>query len=173
MIRGRLVTIDTGWQTVSAVQDLIEATLSSTQAGYVIGWKIMQSSVETITDIKKNQVQLKRASGSFTSGSGGSAVSGTSPTGSTAGVASISSGQSAHGLSNVERNNTTQAVVGSGAMLAIDADAFNESSGVLDITYIPEEWRPLGPSETVILSLDEAPTSCTMRAIIKLLITHG
>jgi hypothetical protein len=168
-----MIEIDTGWQTVAAIQDLLEITLGSTQAGYVTGWKIMQSSIETITDIKKHRVQLKRASSTFTSGSGGSAVSGTAPVDATGGIASISSGQSAHGLSNVERNNTTQAVVSTGVMLAVDADAINESAGVLDVSYIPEEWRPFGPSETIILSLDEAPASCTMRALVKLLLTHG
>lgn len=170
---GRLVEIDTGWQTVSAVQDLLEITLGSTQAGYVVGWKVMQSSVETITDIKKHQIQLKRASSTFTSGSGGSSVSSTAPNGTTAGIRSISSGQAAHGLSSVERNNTTQAVINTGTLLAVDADAFNESSGVLDVRYTPEEYRPFGPSETIILSIEEAPSSCTMRAVVTLLLTHG
>ena len=173
MIRGRIVLIDTGWQTVAAVQDLLEITLGSGQSGYVIGWKVLQSSIETITDIKKHQIELKKAYSTFTSGSGGSSVSGTSPTGSTAGIGSISTGQAAHGLSNVERNNTTQAVVNTGVILAVDADVLNESSGALVVDYIPEAWRPFGPSETILLSLTEAPSSCTMRAIVTLLISHG
>jgi len=171
---GRLISVDTGWQTVAAVQDLLEVKLGSGQAGFVTGFKVMQSSVETTTAIPKYQIQLKRATGSFTSGSGGTDISGsTAPLGSTGGVQSASTSQAAHGLATVERNNTTQAVVGSGTLTSWDADALNESSGVLDIAYIPEEWKPIGPSEAVILGLEEVPTSCTMRAIVKIILTHG
>lgn len=163
-MQGRLVYCDTDWQTVSAVQDLLEIKLGTAQAGFVTGWKIMQSSLEGTSSVVKDKISLKRATGSFTSGSGG-------------GSATIILGSSidpAHGLATVERNNTTQAVVGTGTLNVIDADAFNESSGVLDVQYIPEEWKPIGPSEAAILSLDEAPSaSGTFRAFMRILLTHG
>lgn len=171
---GRLVEIDTGWQTVSAVQDLLEVLLGSGQAGYCVGWKIMQSSIETITNIAKYQIELLKATSTFTSGSGGTDISAAlSPIAATGGVASVSTSQAAHGLAGVERNNTTVAVVNTGTLKAVDADSFNEASGVLDVSYTPEEWRPFGPSEAVILRLAETPASCTMRALLRLLITHG
>lgn len=161
---GRLIYCDTDWQTVAAVQDLLEIKLGSTQAGFVTGWKIMQSSLEGTSSVYKDKISLKRATGSYTSGSGGGA-----PT-----IVKGMSNDPAHGLALVERNNTTQALVGSGTLDVIDADAFNESSGVLDMTYIPEEWKPIGPSEAVILALDEAPSaSGTFRAVLRIMITHG
>lgn len=158
---GRIVHIDTGYQTVSAVQDLIEAKLGSGQAGYVIGWKIFQSSIETTTSLPKYKVALKRAAGAFTSGSGGGSATATKG----------QSGDAAHGLATTERNNTTQA--SGGTIEEVDGDILNEASGAIDVKYIPEEWRPIGPSEAAILSIDEAPASQTMRAILTLLITHG
>jgi len=173
---GRLIEIDTGWQTVAAVHDLLEVLLGSGQAGYVTGWKIMQSSIETITNIAKYQVELLKATSTYTTGSGGTDLSAAlSPIAATGGVASVSTSQAAHGFAAnfPKRNNTTIAVVNTGTLKAVDADSFNEASGVLDVSYTPEEWRPFGPSEAVILRLAEAPASCTMRALLRLLITHG
>lgn len=161
---GRIVICDTGWQTVAAVQDLLEIKLGTAQAGYVLQAKVMQSSIEGVTAIAKDKVSVKRATGSFTSGSGGG----------TATIVKGQSGDASHGLATTERNNTTQAVVGTGTLDELDPDVINESGGVLELTYIPELAPPIGPSEAVLLSLEEAPSaSCTMRAVLKLLITHG
>lgn len=161
---GRIVIVDTGWQTVSAAQDLLEVLLGSGQAGFLLRAKIQQSSEEASTEAEELQVAIKRASGSYTSGSGGS----------TATVVKGQTGQAADGLAGKERNNTTQAVVGTGALDVLEAGAFNVLAGEWEFCATPELAFPIGPSEAVILSCDEAPAdSITMRATIQLLMTHG
>ena len=160
---GRMIKIDTDWQTVAAVQDLLEVKLGTAQAGYLVDYKVMQKSVESTSSIPKHATTLKRATGSFTSGSGGGAAT----------VVKGQSGDPAHGLATTERNNTTQAVIGTGTLDDIDPDVFNESAGALERSLIPEAWFPIGPSEAVILCLDEAPASQSLRAIMTLFITHG
>lgn len=172
---GRFIEIDTGWQTVAAIQDLIEVKLGTGQAGWVVGWKVMQSSIETITNIAKYQVELIKATGSYTASNGTDISALTSPLGATAGSAAIQTSQAAHGFAAnfPKRNGATVAVIGTGTIMAVDADAFNEPSGVLDVSYAPEEWRPFGPSEAAILRLAEAPASSTIRALLRILMTHG
>lgn len=161
---GRIIVFDTGYQTVSAAQDLLELKLASTQAGFVRRAKIMQSSDETSSDLELLQVAVKRASGSYTSGSGGGSAT----------VVKKQSGAAAHGLSGIERNNTTQAVIGTGALDTIEPGVFNVLAAEWEWCPIPELALPLEPSEAVILSLDEAPTDAlTLRAIIELEISHG
>jgi hypothetical protein len=162
---GRLVIIDTGYQTVgTAVQDLLEVKLAATQAGFLLRAKVMQSSEESSTEAEQLQVNLKRATGSFTSGSGGGSAT----------VVKGQSGDPAHGLSTTERNNTTQAVIGTGTLDVMEPGAFNVLAGEWEFTPTPELMFPIGPSEAVILSLDEATADAiTMRAIITLLLTHG
>lgn len=163
MLPGRVVRITTGWQTVAALSDLLEVKMGSAQAGFVIGWKIVQSSLEGITSIPKYKIGCKRLTGSFTSGSGGG----------TATVVKNQSGDASHGLATIERNNTTQAVVGSGTLEDFDPDVLNESAGAIEAAYLPECMPALGPSEAFVLSFEEAPTSGTFCATLTLLITHG
>jgi hypothetical protein len=161
---GRLVIIDTGYQTVSAVQDLLEVKLGTAQAGFFLRARIMQSSEEASTEAEELQVNLKRATGSFTTGSGGG----------TATVVKGQSGDPAHGLATIKRNDITQAVVGTGTLDVIEPGVFNVLAGEWESPATPEMMYPLGPSEAIILSLDEAPADAiTMRALINLLITHG
>ncbi len=161
---GRLVIIDTGYQTVSAVQDLLEVKLGSSQAGFVLRAKIMQSSDESATEAEEIQVNVKRATGSYTAGSGGS----------TATVVKGMSGNASDGLATKNRNNTTQAVAGSGTLEVLEPGVFNVLAGEWEFAGTPELNFPIGPSEAVILGLDEAPTDAlTLRATINLLITHG
>lgn len=161
---GRIITLDTGWQTVSAVQDLLEIKLGTAQAGYLHSCRVMQSSEETTTEAEELKISVKRATGTFTSGSGGS----------TATVVKGQTGDTAHGLATIERNNTTQAVVGTGTLEEIDCGSFAVLSGEWERTYTPELRKPFGPSEAVILSLEETPADAiTMRAFIDIEITHG
>lgn len=161
---GRIVICDTDYQTVSAVQDLLEIKLGTAQAGFLLHAKIMQSSEEASTEAEELKVAIKRATGSFTSGSGG-------------GSATIIKGQSgdpSHGLATTERNNTTQAVVNTGTLDYLEPGVFNVLAGEWEFTPTVELSFPFGPSECVLLSLEEAPADAiTMRAILTLLITHG
>lgn len=162
---GRLITVDTQFQDVSALQDLLEVKLGTVQAGYVIRAKIIQKNKEAAADAQVIAVNLKRASGSFTSGSGGG-----SP------LVILNSNSLAHGFAVAERNNTTQAVVNTGVLDVVEPGAFNVLSGEWEFCPPPElmEKGKIGPSESAILSVDEAPTgTISMRAILDILITHG
>lgn len=162
---GRVITLDTGWQTVSTVQDLLEILLGSGQAGYVLRAKIMQSSEEAATEAEELQVNLKKATGSYTSGSGGGSA-----------TVVLCSSSLAHGLAGTERNNTTQATAGTGTLETMEPGVFNVLAGEWEVAYTPElmEKGKVGPSQAIILSLDEAPADAiTMRAIVDLLLTHG
>jgi hypothetical protein len=162
---GRMIAFDTGYQSVSAVQDLLELQLGTAQAAKLHRVKVMQSSLESPAVVEELQVNIKRATGSFTSGSGGG----------TATV--VKYGQSvmqAHGLAATERNNTTQAVVGAGALETLEPGVFNTLAGEWEFTPTPELQPVLGPSEAVILSLDEAPAAArTLRAVVWLEILAG
>ena len=161
---GRRVIFSTGWQTVSAAQDLLELKLASTQAGYFLSAKIMQSSDEGSSEAEEIQVAVKRATGSFTSGSGGG----------TATAVKNQSGDASHGLSTIERNNTTQASAGTGALETLVPGVFNVLAGEWEYTPTVELMHPVGPSEALVLSLDEAPADAlTLNAIAVLMITHG
>jgi hypothetical protein len=161
---GRIVTVDTGYQTVSAAQDLLEVLLASSQAGFVLRAKVMQSSDEASSEAEALQVNLKRASGSYTSGSGGGSAT----------VVKGQTGDAAHGLAAAERNNTTQASAGTGALEVAEPGSFNVLAGEWEAPFSPEEMLAVGPGEAVVLSLDEAPADAlTLRAVVKLLITHG
>ena len=163
---GRTVDIDTGYQTVSAVQDLLEVKAGTAQTFLVHSLLVFQSSDEASAEAELLKVSLKRATGSFTSGSGG-------------GTATVEEGGSidpAHGLATVERNNTTQAVVGTGTLVEVPrgCGAFNVVAGEWERTFTPELRVPFGPSEAAILSLEEAPADAlTLRAVMVIELVAG
>lgn len=161
---GRIVILDTGYQTVSAVQDLLEIKTGTGQTAVIHRAKVIQKSDEAAADAENLEVNLKRATGSFTSGSGGGSAT----------VVKGSSGDPSHGLATTERNNTTQAVVGSGTLETLEPGVFNVLSGEWEFAGTPELRYPLAPSEAFVLSIDEAPADpLTLRAIINLEIVAG
>jgi hypothetical protein len=162
-MNGRIVILDTGYQTVSVVQDLLEAKLGTGQAGYILRAKIMQSSDEAAAEAEELKVTIKKATCSFTGGSGGGTATIVTP-----------SNSLAHGLATLERNNTTQAVINTGTLEELEPGVFNVLAGEWEFTPTPEMTYPIGPSEAAILSIEETPTDAlTLRAILVLLITHG
>ncbi len=162
-MNGRIIILDTGYQSVSVVQDLLEIKLGTGQAGFLLRAKIMQSSEEAATEAEEIQVNVKKATSTFTSGSGGGTATVVTPSNSVA-----------HGLATIERNNTTQAVVNTGTLDILEPGVLNVLAGEWEFTPTPEMTYPIGPSEAVILSVDEAPADAiTMRGILVLLITHG
>jgi hypothetical protein len=169
-MQGRVVILDTGWQTLtttgtgSGVYDLLEAKLGSSQAGFLIRAKIMQSSEEASTEAEELKVAVKRGSGSYTSASDGSAAT----------VTKGQTGDPSSGLAVSTRTNKTQAIAGSGALETIEAGTWNVLAGEWEFTPTPELMFPIGPSQGVILSIDEGPADgMVARAILELLITHG
>lgn len=164
---GRIVELDTGYQTVSVVQDFAEIKAAATQAFLVHSVVVMQSSEEDVSPINEVlKIDSKRAGGSFTSGSGGGTLT----------VFKNNSGDAAHGLSAVESNNTTQAVVGTGTLenIPLMCGSFNVNAGEWERTPPPEIRPMIGPSEAFILALSEAPADAiTMRAVIIIEILVG
>jgi hypothetical protein len=90
-------------------------------------------------------VQLKRASGSFTSGSGG-----TTPT-----PAPHSFGDAATGAT-LEASNTTIAAVGTGALTVLRSETFNVQAGWY-YTPTPEERIVLSPGQALVVSIPVGP----------------
>lgn len=162
---GRIVYIDTGYQTVSAAQDLLEVLLASSQAGFVHSVKVFQTSDEASSEAEITQITCKRASGAYTSGSGGTSAT----------VVQGQTGDAAHGLSGIERNNTTQAAAGSGALVDIGVmcGALNVLAGEWECTPTPELRPAIGPSQAFIVSMDAPTDGLTLRAVVTLEITHG
>lgn len=152
---GRIIIFDTGYQTVTAVQDLLEVKMASTQAGLLHRAKIMQSSEEAASEAEELQVNIKRGSSTYVSGSGGG----------TATEVKASTGSGAAGVTSKLRNNTVQA--SGGTIETLEPGAFNVLAGEWEFTPTPELRFPLAPSEGIILALDEAPADAiTMRAIL-------
>jgi len=161
---GRLIHFDTGYQTVSAAQDLLELKADTDQAFVVHSLVIMQSSDEASSEAEELKVGVKRAAGSFTSGSGGGSAT----------VVQQNPADAAHSLATIERNNTTQAVVGTGTLEELPGGVFNVLAGEWERTYTPELRPPFGPSQALILSLDEAPADAlTLRAVATIEIIVG
>lgn len=126
----------------------------------------MQSSDEASTEAELLQIDCKRTTGAFTTGSGGG----------TATVFKGSGGDTAHNLSTIKRNNTTQAVAGAGTIENIPAlsGVFNVLAGEWERTPTPEIRPILGVSEGLIVSLSEAPADqLTLRAVAAIEITGG
>ena len=163
---GRIIHLDTGYQTVSAVQDLAEIKAGTGQAFVVHSLKVMQSSDEASSEAEQLKISVKRATGSFTSGSGGGSLT----------VVLHNKADAAHGLATVERNNTTQAVVATGTLEELGGlcGVFNVLAGEWECTPTPELRPPFGPSECLLLSLEEAPADAlTLRAVAIIEIVAG
>lgn len=160
---GRIAIFDTGYQTVSVVQDLLEVLLTSGQCAVLHSAKVMQSSDEGASEAELLQINVKKGIGN-TSGSGGG----------TATEVKLATGQAAAGVTGKERNNTTQAVAGGGSLETVWPGSFNVLAGEWEFTPTPEIRPVFGPSEACILSLDEAPADAlTLRAVMYLEIIVG
>lgn len=114
MSGGRIYAVTTGFQAVAAIQDLFEIKCPANTVLRLLTLHLGQSSDAGDTEAEQLQVLLKWGTGTFTSGSGGAAVT---P------VQIQREITKASGMT-VERNNTTQAVAGTGAVTTFWADAF-------------------------------------------------
>jgi hypothetical protein len=94
-------------------------------------------------------VQIKRATGSYTSGSGGSSVTPTKNTNDPAAAATA------------DVMNTTQALVGSGTLTTLRAEPFNVQAGY---QYLPppEQRKTFLPSEACIVSVSAPADAVTI-----------
>lgn len=153
-MNGRLYTVRTGFQTVSAAQDLIELLAGTTTPFLLHYLGISQSSDAGDAEAELLQVALKRGSGSYTSGSGGGALT----------VVKHLLGDAADAFAGEERNNTTQATAGTGALGTLFEEAMNVQAG----------WQFLPPpsfnnffniSQALILSLSAPADALTLQAM--------
>ena len=143
---GRIYYIPTGFQSVSAAQDLLEITVPADMVMVLHGVLISQSSD---TDMEFLELSLKRGV-NITSGSGGG-----TPT-----IHKKNSGDVSSSLT-VERNNTTQAVSGSGELTTFWETAMPVLGG--DQSVLPPEIRPIfSPSQNLIISLSAPADALTL-----------
>lgn len=163
---GRIVHVDTGYQTVSAVQDFLEIKADTDQTFVLHSLMIMQSSDETSAEAELLKISTKRLTGSFTSGSGGGSAT----------IVLNNKADAAHSLATIERNNTTQAGIGTGTLEELGGlcGVFNVLAGEWERTLIPELRPVFGPSEALIFSLEETPADAlTLRAVAIIEIIAG
>lgn len=125
--------------------DFFEITAAAGKPIALLGLDIGQAT--ELGDAAEEQIRwfIKRASGSYTSGSGGS-----TPT-----PAPINPNDASVGFS-VESLNTTQLVVGSGALTTLHASTFNVRVG-LQMFWTPETAPIAGGSQALVVGLAAAP----------------
>ena len=157
---GRFYTIETGFQTVSAAQDLLEIQLPSSVVAILHSIAIDQSSDVSSADAKKQQILLKRGIGA-TSGSGGGSAT----------ISKHQTGDASSGLT-AERNNTSQAVAGGGSLATVGSFVWDVLAG-LEHTPIPELRMAFSPSEYIVLATDAPADAVTANARIVLELLGG
>ena len=130
---------------VSAAQDFFELLAPSTGALILHSVRLGQSSDEGDAAAEMLDVSIVRGEGSVTSGSGGSAGT----------EVPLQSGLAAAEAA-VELNNTTNMLVGSGALILLLNDSFNVQVGWL-YQPTPEERITVSPSDRLTIELVGAP----------------
>ncbi len=142
---GRIYTVDIVSTASAAAIDWAELKSGTTMAIALVGIDLGQST--ELGDAAEEQIQwfVKRASGSYTSGSGGS-----TPT------PSKQTSTDAAATFTAETVNTTQAAVGTGAYTTLHSSTFNLRSGLL---WFPPPRIALtaGISEALVFGLAAAP----------------
>jgi hypothetical protein len=135
---------------VSAAIDLLEILAAAGKPFRLVSVKVSQSSDYGDAQAEGLSISIKRATGSYTSGSGGSTVT----------PAKQSTNDPAAGPT-AETFNASQAAAGSGALTTIDSDAFNVQAGYLYLP--PENDQPLFlPTEACVISMTVPNDSITV-----------
>ncbi len=139
---------------VTAAQDVVELLAPSDCV--IVVHSIVIAQYTDVGDAAEEllSVLFKRASGSYTSGSGGSTPS-KNP---------LQFGFAAAGAT-LEMNNTSQASAGSGALTTIGADAWNVRSPYI-YTPTPETQIVISPAQAFVLSITAPADSLTTNATI-------
>ena len=147
---GRLYTVSFSAVAVSAAVDLFEALAASAKPFILHELTVAQSSDYGDAAAEGLSILLKKATGSYTSGSGGS----------TATPRPHSTNDAAAGPT-VETNNTTQASAGSGALLTMRAEAFNVQAGYQYLPT-PEQRMVFLPTEACVVSITAPADAVTL-----------
>ena len=151
---GRLYTASFSATSVSAAVDVFEVLASSAKPFILHEVIIAQSSDYGDAAAEGLSVLLKKATGSYTSGSGGS----------TATPRPHSTNDAAAGPT-VETNNTTQASAGSGSLLTMRCDAFNVQAG-WQYLPTPEQRMLFLPAEACVVSITAPADAVTLSGSI-------
>lgn len=147
---GRLYSVPFSAVSVSAAQDVFEVLAASGKPFILHRILLAQSSDYGDAQAEGLSVLIKRATGSYTSGSGGSTVT----------PAKHLTNDAAAGPT-AEINNTSQAAAGSGALTTIHADAFNVQAG-WDYFPAPEQRLLFLAAEAVVVSITAPADAVTM-----------
>ena len=139
---GRVYSISFTNISVSAVQDLISVQSTSGMAFKLLEAVFGQITVTTIENLR---LTIKRFSGAYTIGSVGAAAT---PQKQNFGDAAATV--------TARVNDTTQTVVGGGAVVTERADVLNMINGYQYLA-IPDKEIIIAPSQALVFSLDTAP----------------
>lgn len=151
---GRFYSASFSAVSVSAAQDVFEVLAASAKPFILHEVILVQTSDYGDAQAEGLQVTISKATGSYTSGSGGS----------TGTLRPHLTNDAAAGPTP-EFNNTTPASAGTGALTRIRADAFNVQAGY---QYVPTpETRILFlPAEAVVVSITAPADAVTMSGTI-------
>ena len=149
---GRIYSIQVNAVTVSAAQDIFEVLANSAKPFVLHEIVITQSSDYGDAQAEGLTVLIKRASGTYTSGSGGSSPS----------VNPHTFSDAAAGVT-AEANNTSQASAGTGALTTVRAEAFNIQSG-WQYLPTPETRMLFSGSQACVVSITAPSDAVTLSA---------
>lgn len=147
---GRFYSASFSGVSVTAAQDLFEV-LAATGKPFLLHEVVVgQSSDYGDAQAEGLQVLVKRATGSYTSGSGGSSAT----------PAKHLTNDAAAGPA-AEINNTTQASAGSGSLTTVRAETFNAQAGYQYLPA-PEQRLLFLPAEACVISLSAPADALTL-----------
>lgn len=147
---GRFYSVPFSATSVSAAVDAFEVLAASGKPFFLHRVVLAQSSDYGDAAAEGLNVLIKRATGSYTSGSGGSTVT----------PAKHLTNDAAAGPT-AEVNNTTQASAGSGALTTVLAEAFNVQAG-WEYLPVPEQRILFLPTEACIVSITVPADAVTL-----------
>lgn len=147
---GRFYTASFSAVSVSAAVDVFEILAASAKPFILHEIALAQSSDYGDAAAEGLSVLIKKATGSYTSGSGGS----------TATLRPHSTNDAAAGPTP-ETNNTTQASAGSGALITMRAEAFNVQAGYQYLPT-PEQRMLFLPTEALVVSITAPADAITL-----------
>lgn len=147
---GRFYTASFSATAVSAAVDVFEVLAASGKPFILHEIAIAQSSDYGDAAAEGLSILIKKATGSYTSGSGGS----------TATFRPHSTNDAAAGPT-AETNNTTQASAGSGALITMRAEAFNVQAGYQYLPT-PEQRMLFLPTEALVVSITAPADAITL-----------
>lgn len=147
---GRVYAVPMAFTAQSAALDAFELIAPANGIIALVAVKLGQTTVLTDTNEFIAQVTIKRATGAYTSGSGGG-----TPT-----PVPMLQGDVAASFT-AETRNTTQAVAGSGALTTVDLDAWNLRSPFL---WLPPErlWINAHDTDAIVVSVSDPGTSVSV-----------